>query len=306
MTDKMSSPRRRMLPILTAAALVALGGAAGIGYVQAQSSGAAPTTPPAAATVSPDKVVATVNGQKITEGDLVVAQRDLSEEIAPGADGGQRQALIDAVVNLTLIAQAAEQGKLADADDFKRRMALLRQRVLRSEYVRANISSAATDAVLKKRYDEEIGKLDAPEEVKASHILVATEDEAKAVVEELKKGGDFAAIAKAKSKDTGSAQNGGDLGYFSRGQMVKAFEDAAFSLAPGKYTETPVKSEFGFHIIKVEDKRKQPPPAFDEVKEQLQQLVMAELYREQLKKLRDGAKIEMTDPAPTTAPAPAK
>jgi peptidyl-prolyl cis-trans isomerase C len=266
-----------------------------------------------AAAVAPDpndKVVATVNGQKIMESDLAVADRELSEELANVPAGeARRQALIDSVINLAVLAQAAEQAKLADTNEFKQRMALLRERVLRSEYIRSNVMNAASDDEVKKRYDAEITKLDLPDEVKASHILVATEDEAKAVIDELDKGGDFAAIAKDKSTDKASGAKGGDLGYFTKEDMVKEFADAAFEMKPGEVSKTPVKSQFGFHVIKVEDRRKQAPPAFDDVKDQVKQMVVADIYRDTLKKLKDAAKIEIVPaidivPKPGAAPAP--
>lgn len=296
-----TSPIQTLL-LLAAGAVVALGGVAAVNFVTAPKTNA-----PTATAISPfpaasqEKAVAMVNGIKITEADLAVAQRDLADELSAGS-ATSRQTLIDAVVNLTLVAQAADAGKLSDGADFRARMNLLRQRVLRSEYIKANVNAAATDQAIKKRYDDEVAKLDPPEEVKAAHILLDTEEEANAIIEQLKKGGDFAALAKENSKDTGSAIEGGDLGYFSRGQMVKAFEDAAFALAPGQVTPTPVKSEFGFHIIKVEEKRKQPPPPFEEVKEEVQQMVMTDLYQDAIKRLRAAAKIEITD----TAAAPGK
>ena len=130
-----------------------------------------------------------------------------------------------------------------------------------------------TEADAKKIYDEKIVQLKPEQEVHARHILVATEAEAKEVAERLKKGEDFATVAKEKSKDTGA--EGGDLGFFARGQMLKPFEDAAFALDVGQISE-PVQTQFGWHIIKVEEKRDQPLPTFDQVKEAIiAQLVQA-------------------------------
>ena len=175
---------------------------------------------------------------------------------------------------------------------------------------RTRSPARVTDAEVKARYDEEVSKFGDNMEVHARHILVETEDEAKAIIAELKNGGDFAKIAGEKSKDPGSAAQGGDLGYFSRGQMVPPFEEAAFNLEVGSITETPVKSDFGFHVIKVEDKRKQAPPAFDQVQARLRDLLIREKFAATLASLKEAAKIDVLDPTlkaddPAAAPAPA-
>ncbi|MEX1061419.1 MAG: peptidylprolyl isomerase, partial [Methyloceanibacter sp.] len=144
----------------------------------------------------------------------------------------------------------------------------------------------------KKIYDEKISQLKPEQEVHARHILVSTEAEAKEVAERLKKGEDFAAIAKEKSKDTGA--EGGDLGFFARGQMLKPFEEAAFALDVGQISE-PVQTQFGWHIIKVEAKRDQPLPTFDQVKEAIIAQLVQQKAQEVVTGLRDAAKIEVVD-----------
>ncbi len=261
-----------------------------------------------AAPVSEGDVVARVNDKAITEKDLEYATADFAEELARVPEAQRRDAVLDALVDLTLVAQAAEKDGLDGNPEFARRMDLLRTRALRSEFVRERVAPQATDEAVRKRYDEEVAKIEQPEEVKASHILVETEDEAKAIIEQLKGGGDFAAIAKEKSKDPGSGANGGDLGYFGKGSMVPEFETAAFALEPGKFTETPVKSQFGFHIIKLEDRRKQPLPDFEAVKGQVAQLVMSDTYTSLLQKMKAEGKIEIVKPAtppPAAGDAPA-
>ena len=141
-----------------------------------------------------------------------------------------------------------------------------------------------------------MAKVTPQEEVQAAHILVQTEDEAKAIIKELDAGGDFAAIAKAKSQDPGSAKMGGDLGYFTQGKMVPEFEKAAFALEVGKYTETPVKSQYGYHVIKVTDKRKQPLPTYDQVKDQVRQMVLRDTFVATVAELRKDSKVEIVDP----------
>jgi peptidyl-prolyl cis-trans isomerase C len=264
---------------------------------------AAVAEPVAAATMPADgEVVARVNDKAITEKDIEYATSDFAEELARVPEPQRREAVLNALIDLTLVAQAAEKDGLGGNPDFARRMDLLRTRALRSEFVREKVAPQATDEAVRKRYDEEVAKLEQPEEVKASHILVETEDEAKAIIEQLKAGGDFAAIAKEKSKDPGSGANGGDLGYFGKGSMVQEFETAAFALEPGKFTETPVKSQFGYHIIRLDDRRKQPLPQFEAVKAQVAQLVMSDTYTGLLQKMKAESKIEIVKPV---APPPA-
>jgi peptidyl-prolyl cis-trans isomerase C len=145
----------------------------------------------------------------------------------------------------------------------------------------------------------------AEEEVSARHILVETEDQAKTVLADLKKGGDFAAIAKERSKDPGSKEKGGDLGFFSKDQMVPEFAEVAYKLDKGQLSD-PVKTQFGWHIIKVEDKRKKQLPEFDKVKDQIQTFVQRRAQAELIQKLRADAKIERLDKKDEKPAAPAK
>ena len=143
-------------------------------------------------------------------------------------------------------------------------------------------------------YDEQIGKLKPEAEVHARHILVKTEDEAKDLVKQLRAGADFNELAK-KSSDGPSSHTGGDLGYFARGQMVKTFEDAAFALEPGQISD-PIKSEFGWHVIKVEDRRNRPAPSFEEVKDQITASLIQAQLKDTVQKLRSSASVDIIDP----------
>ncbi len=145
---------------------------------------------------------------------------------------------------------------------------------------------------LKERYTKFLADNPGQEEVSARHILLQTEEEAKAVVAELKKGADFADLARKKSIDPSAKTGGGDLGYFTKDQMVPEFSEAAFKLAKGQTTEQPVKSSFGWHVIRVEDKRRSPPPSFEEAREQLTSELSQQVISEVVKQLRDGAKLE--------------
>ncbi|MGO7427086.1 peptidylprolyl isomerase, partial [Rhizobium ruizarguesonis] len=172
---------------------------------------------------------------------------------------------------------------LDQTDEFKKRMQYLTDRELHNAYFKKHVVDIVTPDEVKARYDKEVAALPKQEEVHARHILVKTEDEAKDIIKQLDAGKDFAELAKEKSTDPNKSE-GGDLGYFSRGRMVKEFEDAAFALEKGTYSKTPVKTDFGFHVIKVEDKRDAPPPPFDQVQDQVRQLVMRDKYLELLNK----------------------
>lgn len=256
------------------------------------------------ASAQDDAVVATVNGQPVTESDLTMAMTDLDQQFAQLPEEQRRAAALSAIVEIRLLSALAEEKGLGDDDAFKKRVELLRQRALHSAYIEDEIASTVTDEAVRARYDEEIAKAPAGEEVRARHIIVETKEEADAIIAELDGGGDFEAIAKEKSTD-GAAAQGGDLGYFAKGQMVPAFEEAAFAMEVGSYSKEPVETQFGWHVIKLEDKRSQQPPAFEQVSEQIRSLLLRETYFEAVSKLREEADVEVTDPALKAAMEPA-
>ncbi|MCW5720876.1 MAG: peptidylprolyl isomerase, partial [Devosia sp.] len=159
---------------------------------------------------------------------------------------------------------------------------------------------AVTPEEVKARYDKEVAAITPEDEIRARHILVKTEEEAKAIIKDLHAGKDFIEIAKEKSTDPNKSE-GGDLGYFGKGRMVPEFETAAFALEKGAYSKEPVKTQFGFHVIKIEDKRKQQPPALEQVEAQVRQLVMRDKYLELLEKAKAAAPIDIQDAALKTA-----
>ncbi len=238
--------------------------------------------------------VARVNGADITEAELGFAEAEVGSEIAGLPLEARRRVLVEYLVEAHLFAEAAGKGQLGTGKEFEERLAYYKLRALRDTFYEKKVRDAVTEAQAKSAYNEQIAKIAPEPEVRARHILVKTEQEAKDLVKQLKAGADFIELAK-KSSDGPSAQTGGDLGYFARGQMVKQFEDVAFALKPGEIS-APVQTEFGWHVIKVEDKRNRPVPGFDEVKDQL----MASLVQNQLKGvvqgLRGTAKVEIVDP----------
>lgn len=242
-----------------------------------------------------DATVATINGATITETDLTSAMEEFEQQLARVPEAERKKVTLERIIDMRIIAQAAAKDGLDKDPTVLRRLESIRVQLLTSEYVRKKVEAAITDDDLKARYEKEMAAYTAPEEVKASHILVETKEQADEVMKELAAGKAFADIAKEKSIDPGSKENGGDLGYFQRGQMVPEFEQAAFSLEKGAVTKEPVQTQFGFHIIKQEDKRAGEKPAFDAVKDQVREVVAAEKFREALAALRKDAKIDYND-----------
>jgi peptidyl-prolyl cis-trans isomerase C len=246
-----------------------------------------------------DTVIARVNGIDIHQSDLNFAEEELGGNMPQMAPEQKRQYLMTYLTDVVLLSQAAEQQKFADHDGVKRRIAFERNKVLMEALLHDTGKAALTDEAMHKVYDEAVKQMPGEEEVHARHILVPTEDEAKAIEVELKNGADFVKLAKEKSKDPGAAE-GGDLGYFTKDQMVPEFAEAAFKLEKGQVSD-PIKSQFGWHIIKLEDKRTKPTPKFDEVKAQVENYVARRAQSELVEKLRSAAKIEILN-APATAP----
>jgi peptidyl-prolyl cis-trans isomerase C len=243
-----------------------------------------------------DAVVATLNGEPITEADLALAEAELDQQFAQLPDEQRRAAAMTAIVEIRLMSQRAEADGLAETDEFQRRMELLRQRALHAAYIENTIAAEVTDESLRERYDREIAGLDLSEEVRARHIIVESEEEAAAIIAQLDEGGDFEELAREHSQD-GAAQRGGDLGYFSQGQMVPEFEAVVFDMEVDSYTGEPVQTQFGWHVIQLVDRREQEPPAYEQVEQQLRSLVLRERYFQAVQDLREQAEIDFEDDA---------
>ncbi|MFN3400697.1 MAG: peptidylprolyl isomerase [Ferrovibrio sp.] len=268
--------------------------------------------PKQTAKAADDPVVARVNGQPIHRSTVLdfynqlppqMAQIPL-EQIAPG--------IINELAARKLLSDAAEKAKLGDNAEVKKQLQSAREQVLQQAYLDRKVKEELTDAKLKARYDELIKQQPPQEEVHARHILVASEADAKAALEEVKKGADFTEVSKKRSTGP-TAATGGDLGFFTQDKMVPPFAEAAFKLQPGQVTETPVQTQFGWHIIKVEARRKSEPPKFEDVRGQVQEMMSGEVVEKIVADLRKGAKIETLDwpqdggsRLPTIAPAPKK
>lgn len=245
------------------------------------------------AAVADDAVVAKINGVDIKQSDLDFAASEVGAQLANFPPADRRRMLLQFVIENELMAEAATQAALDSGSSFDDRLKYHRRRALRDAYYDKSVRNAVTEDEAKKIFDEKIAGLKPEEEIHARHILVATEAEAKEVEERLKKGEDFATVAKEKSKDPSA--EGGDLGYFRRGQMLKPFENAAFALKEGEISK-PVQTQFGWHIIKVEEKRTRPLPTFDQVKDQIMSQLTVQKAKETIRGLNANAKIEITDP----------
>jgi len=246
------------------------------------------------ASAQEDKVIATLNGQQITEADMALAEEQLGAQFGRLPEAERRVALLSALIDLKLLANAAVEQKIDESDEFKQQQEFLRNQALHSAFIEKNVIEQITDDEVKARYDEEVKKLTMPEEVHARHILVESEDEAKAIIKQLDDGGNFEEIAKEKSKD-GAAANGGDLGYFTKGRMVPEFETAAFAMESGSYSKEPIKTQFGWHVIKVDDKRQQPAPTLEQVSDEVRSVIVREKYVATLKDIRGKADVNIPD-----------
>jgi peptidyl-prolyl cis-trans isomerase C len=265
-----------------------------------------------------DPVVATVNGTEIHQSDLAVAEEEAGQ-LPPMAPAAKQDYLVQFMADMILVSKAAEDRKLGDSDAFKRKVEFARRKLLMESLLQSVGKEALTDAAMHKVYDDAVKQMGKEQEVHARHILIraaagdekaskAAEDKIKMVIARLNKGEDFAKVASEVTEDPSGKANGGDLGYFTKEQMVPEFSEVAFKLDKGQISG-PVKTQFGWHVIKVEDKRVKPTPKFEEVKPQIEQYVVRKAQADLVSKLRASAKIERMDkPAkPDAKPAePAK
>ena len=242
------------------------------------------------------KVVAKVGELEITTQELAFAESELSREFAQVPAEKRTAAILAALIDIKLLANRAAVEGLDEKESFKARMAFVQSRNLHNLYFQETIVANVTDEEVRERFDNEIAAMAPESEIKARHILVASEEEAKAIVAELAQGKDFAELAKEKSTGPSGA-NGGDLGFFGKGQMVPEFEEAAFGLENGKFTTTPVKTQFGWHVILKEEEREKPKPEFEQVKDQIRQAVYREKYFDLVKQAREETKVEILDEA---------
>jgi peptidyl-prolyl cis-trans isomerase C len=247
-------------------------------------------------------VLAKVNGAEIRASDVALAEEELGPSLAQMDPATKKENVLSFLIDMKIVSKEAEDKKIADRDDFKTRLAFARNRLLMDNLLAVEGKAATTDENMKKVYEEAAKQITGEQEVHARHILVETEDQAKKIEDELKKGADFAELAKKESKDPG-ASDGGDLGFFTKEQMVPEFSTTAFALEPGKISD-PVKTQFGWHIIKVEEKRTRKAPDFEQVKPQIETYVVRKAQADYVAKLRTAAKVERMDKPEDAAAKP--
>lgn len=240
-----------------------------------------------------NQLVAVVNGAEIRISDVLEMIGRLPQNVQMQALANM-PAMIERTIDLELILLAADQAGLRDDPDVQAQIRTIANDVLRQTYLENLAERAVTEETVRAAYDDYLAANPA-EEVKARHILVESAEEAAAIVEELDGGADFAELAKEKSTGP-TGERGGDLGYFKFGQMVEPFAEAAFGLEPGTYTAEPVQTQFGWHVILVEDKRTSEPPSFEEMAPQLRQQLEQEAIQGHLAELRQQAEIEVVEP----------
>lgn len=306
--------------VVGGAAAVISSGSAGIAFAEPAPAATAPASAPAATTpaasvtapVAASPKVAEVAGEAITKNDveqLYNAIKQRAGEAAPPMDKVFWMLADQIVASRLIIAQAKAQN-LDATPDVQNALKMAHEQILQEAYVRKLFTGLDSDESLKPRYDAMVAAYKGQEEVRARHILVETEEEAKALLAKLAAGGDFAKIAQESSKDPGSKDQGGDLGFFAQDAMVPEFAAAAFALQPGKMVDAPVKTQFGWHIIKVEERRARQAPPMAEVKQQLLAEAQQEKLQETIAALRAAADVkrfpaEGVPPVPTDAPTPA-
>ena len=256
----------------------------------AEASGAVTETKP-----DPNQVVARVNGTDVTRQEVLDSASDLPEQIRAQIDLVFPQ-LLNRYIGLKLLGDKGRADNLAEDPEVKKLMTDYETQAIRQVYVTRYLKQQVTDEAIKARYEKKLKDNPPPEEVRAAHILVKSEDEAKAIIDQLKGGADFGALAKEKSTDKGSGANGGELGWFAKDVMVKEFADAAFAMKVDEFSQAPVKSQFGWHIIKLEERRTQPAPTLESQSEQIRAELSEETIQALVASLRKEANVELLGP----------
>jgi peptidyl-prolyl cis-trans isomerase C len=242
-----------------------------------------------------ERVIAKVNGKIITDADMRLAEAEIGNDLGSLPDATRQRVLLEFLIENQLFADAAEGQQLGSGAAFNERLQYWRRRALRDAYFDKSVRDAISDADARKYYAGQTGAMKPEEEVRARHILVESKDKARELFEKIAHGSDFAQLAKEHSKDPGSKDQGGELGFFARGQMVPQFEEAAFNLKKGEVSE-PVESQFGWHIIRVDDRRQRAAPAFEAVKDRVVAHMIHQKAQQIAQDLRGKAQIEYIDP----------
>lgn len=286
----MINPTMRLLRAASLATLIAAMPALGVMAQEATT-----TTTEAAQAIDPAAVVAKVGDQTITEADLGFAAEDMAQDLAQMPEAERRAFLVRILIDMKVMSQAARAEGMDQTEIFALRQNYLEERALRRAYFNDIIAGAVTEEAARAEYDDFVSQFEPQDEIRASHILVETEEEANEIKAALEGGADFVELAKERSIDPG-AVNGGDLGFFGRGMMVQPFEDAAFTLTDADEVSEPVQSQFGWHVIKLAEKRQSAPPTFEQVASQIQQQLLMQSFTDKVEALMEGVEIDITDP----------
>jgi peptidyl-prolyl cis-trans isomerase C len=282
-----------------------------LGCVAARAQGTAPGTPPPPA----DPVVAKVDGQAIHLSDLKDATQGLPANLRGMPTQTLYPMLLDQMIDGRLLVAEARKSGLDKDPTVQRQVAAAEDRALQTAMLNKEVGPSVTEEAVHARYDQDIAGKPGEEEVHAKHILVDNEAEAKKIIAQLKGGGDFSALAKQYSKDPSGAQQGGDLGFFKKDEMVPEFATAAFALQPGQISPEPVHTQFGWHVILLVERRRADPPSFEQAHDELRQKMIQEGVQKAVAKARasasvekfnlDGSQVRPTDTA-EPPPAPSK
>ena len=243
-----------------------------------------------------DKVIAIVNGHEIRVSEVQMATDDIIGQLPDLPPKLRYPFVVEYLIERHLLAQFAVKEGIADTEEYKRRLALYQAKALRDAYFFQKIRPLVTEEEMRKAYDEEAAKLQQTERVRARMILVATEQEANDILARLAKGEKFEDLAKQFSLD-GSKDYGGDLGYFTAPEMVPEFSKAAFALKVGEISQ-PVKTDFGWHIIRLEDRKQGAAQPYDQVKAAIRNVLLRRKVGEVMEKIRAASKVEIVDPGP--------
>lgn len=288
---------RKLVALIALAAVVALTGCQADEGNSGDNASAGKATESAAQLTG--KVLATVNGERITEAMLEQHIQQRTGGRGQVSDQ-QRRSLLQELVDMTLMAQEAQDKGLADKPDVQARLESIRRAVLAQAMVQnMDLKNAVSEEEIKKAYEKKY-QGGGEKEYHARHILVDSEDKAKDLIKQLENGADFAELAKKNSTGP-TADKGGDLGWFSPDQMVPPFAKATEKLNKGEFTKEPVKTQFGWHVIKLEDVRESQPPSLDDVRSQLRNDLARKKIEDKLDELRNNADVEYTDNAPKAA-----
>ena len=237
--------------------------------------------------------IAVVNGEPISKALFDAYAEQRQAQVGDISSPEVRKSLIDEMVIQELLVQEAKKQNLAENPEFALQKAMVDRSLLATAAVREFMSERApSEEDIQQEYENAVGAL-AKKEYKARHILVDSEDKAKEIINDLQNGGDFAELATANSSDQGSAAKGGDLGWFSSDVMVEPFSKAVSEMEKGTITETPVQTQFGWHVIQLDDARDAAPPPIEQLRPQLNQQLQARIFNDYLEGLRSGAEIEI-------------